>query len=512
MTASSRGGSLVIALDVGTSSVRALLFDVRASPQPGAEVHLPYRPRVTADGGAEVDARRLLALVEKAVQDLLESAGPQRRRRIAAVGISTFWHGLCGADDAGRPLTPLYLWSDNRSWRQADRLRQALDDEAVRQRTGCLLHPTYWPAKLAWLKEGGTAVWGRRPHWVSIGELLTWRLFGRPLTSLSMASGTGIMLLRERRWDLALLEALEVGPDSLPEVAESARGLGRRHARRWPELAQVPWFTAAGDGALANLGSGCVAPRLRAITIGTSGALRVMTATPPRAIPPGLWCYRLDGERLVMGGALSNGGNLHAWFLKTLALDERGGERWLARMAPGAHGLTFVPLLAGERSPGYAPHATGAVAGLTSATLPEDIVRAGMEAVAIEFARVDALLDLAAPAPEALVASGAALLASPAWMQMAADAVGRRVTVGPAREASSRGAAIRAIEGLGLGRPEEWAGRPGRSFEPRPEATRAYRAERVRQEALYRVLVAERLLDRPLHERARAVQAAAGLG
>ena len=506
-----KGPPLVVALDVGTSSVRALVFDARGKPWPGAEVHLPYRPRVTSDGGAEVDGRRLLGLVEKAVTAVVEGAGGAASR-IEAVGVSTFWHGLAAAADDGRLLTPLYLWSDSRSWREALELRQSLDAEAVRQRTGCLIHPSYWPARLAWLRRQDPALWARRPRWVSIGDLLAWRLFGRPMTSLSMASGTGLMLLRERRWDGALLEALDVGEESLPEVVECAQGLDRRHARLWPALAAVPWFTAAGDGALANLGSGCLDPTRRAITVGTSGALRVMTEADPPSLPAGLWCYRLDARRLVVGGALSNGGNLHAWLLRTLALGPGALESRLARMPPGGHGLTFLPLLAGERSPGYAAHASGAIAGLTSATTPEEIVRAGLEGVAIEFARVDALLDRVAPAPERLVASGAALLSSPAWMRITADAVGRRISVGAASEASSRGAAIRALEGLGLARAEDLVEPVGRTFEPRADATRAYRSEMRRQEALYRVLIAESLLDRPLHERARAVQAAAGLG
>ena len=108
---SSRATAVVVALDVGTSSVRALLYDPRARPLAGAEVHLPYRPRLAADGTAEVDAERLLGLVETAL-DRLVGAGLAPPGGVLAVGISTFWHGLMGLDARDRPATPLWLWSD----------------------------------------------------------------------------------------------------------------------------------------------------------------------------------------------------------------------------------------------------------------------------------------------------------------------------------------------------------------------------------------------------------------
>jgi len=180
------------ALDIGTSSVRALLFDSEAVQVPGVEVHLPYQPKVARDGTYETDAGRLLGLVSSAVDALLQEAGTRRRKRIRAMGVSTFWHGLLAADPSGRPLTPLYLWADTRSWRQSDELRGKLDPDAVHQRTGCLIHPTYWPAKLLWLKATQPELWRRRPRWLSFWDLVHQRLFGTPLTGVSMAVAAAI--------------------------------------------------------------------------------------------------------------------------------------------------------------------------------------------------------------------------------------------------------------------------------------------------------------------------------
>ncbi len=481
----------MLALDVGTSSVRSMLFDGAGRELPGGEVQLRYQPRVGAGGAAEVGVEALFELCTRTLDGAVRRA--RRVGEVEAVGVSTFWHGLAAADARMRPLTPVILWSDTRAGRQAERLRRELDQEAYRRRDGCPLHASYWPAKLAWLKAEEPALFGRARHWVSFCDLLYQRLFGELGTSASMASGTGLRRLQDGAWDLELLERLGVPPQRLPPPAAEMSGLRTEFARRWPALARVPWLTAAGDGALANLGSGCVAESHRALTVGTSGALRTMTAGRPDRLAAGLWCYVLDERRHLVGGALSNGGNLYAWMVRVLAVRERGLEARLRRMAPAATGLTFLPLLAGERAPGWAAQASGAIGGLTQTTNADQIVRAGLEAVALRFARLDAALDESVPGARMLVASGAALAASPVWAQIMADAIGKPLLLGRQFEASARGAALFALERLG-GSSERPPGR-GRTFEPRPEAHRAYRASYLRQGRLYDALVRDRLLD-----------------
>lgn len=475
---------LVLTLDVGTSSVRALLFDARGRAVPASETRIAYRPRLRPDGASEAATGTLERLVHRAIAGTLPHAGAAE---VAAVGVSTFWHGLVGLDAGDRPTTPVVLWSDTRSWRQAERLRDQLDAEAVRRRTGCPVHPSYWPAKLTWLREAAPDTWARTARWVSFGDLLYQRLFGELVTSPSMASGTGLRRL-SGGWDAELLDRLGLRPDQLP--GEAAELCGPRPAvrRRWPQLARAVWLCAAGDGALANVGSGCVDPSQRALTVGTSGALRVLTSERPAHLAAGLWCYLLEPGRYVVGGSLSNGGNLYAWLLRTLRVEERGLEARLRRLRPDGTGLTVLPLLAGERSPGFAPRATGAIAGLTQATTADQIVRASLEAVALTFAGVDQALDETVPGARRLVASGAGLLSSPVWIQMMADAIGKPVAVSrSAMEASSVGAAERALARLGIRLPP--LGRAGRNVEPSEGAGAAYTEARRRQGWLYTTLI-----------------------
>ena len=483
----------VVAVDLGSSSVRAALYDVHGRAGPRTEVRHPYRHRARADGTSEADADALLRLASRCVSQALAAAGPRARASVVGVGMSTFWHGLVGADDASRALTPVYLWGDTRSAAASEDLRGRLDAEAVRQRTGCPIHPSYWPAKLAWLREARPELWRRPVRWVSLGDLLFWRLFGRLGTSLSMASGTGLFLLDGLRWDAALLDELDVPVTRVPPVAEVERGLLPAHRRAWPALADVAWFHALGDGALANFGSGCLVPSRRSLTVGTTAALRLMHPPSASRVPDGLWRYRLDASRLVTGGALSSGGNVRDWLVATLRLSDRELELRMRSRAPGAHGLTFLPLLAGERGLGYAPQAFGAIAGLTISSTAEDIAQAGLEAVAIELARVSRRLDEVAPAAR-VVASGGGVLHSPGWMQTIADAMGRPVAAGRALEASSRGAALYVLERLGLANPARLDPGVGRVYRPQAAATRALHAAEARQEALYEALITDHVL------------------
>jgi gluconokinase len=220
--------------------------------------------------------------------------------------------------------------------------------------------------------------------------------------------------------------------------------------------------------------------------VGTSGAMRVLWKAESVEIPDGPWCYRADAERYVMGGALSDGGNLIEWLRNTLRLpDPEKSEELLSDMEPDSHGLTFLPLLAGERGPGWADRANGTVSGLSMSSKPVEILRAAMEAVAFRFAIIAEMLDTASPGEKEVVASGGGFLHSPTWTRIMADTLGRPVTLSGVKEASSRGAALIALEALG-GPEIEAADVPlGETFEPDPGRHEIYRRALERQRRLY---------------------------
>jgi gluconokinase len=476
---------LVIAVDVGSSSARAALFDARGEPLPGRFHQVPYEPRVTPDGGVEHDPAVLLDAVATCLDAVHASA---ESARVAGVGVTTFWHGLLGFDAGGHPVTPISMWADTRSARDADLLRGALDEAALHARTGCHLHASYWPARLRWLARERPDVVTRVARWGSFGEHLETELFGEAATSIAMASGTGLFDQATCGWDdeaLAIAGITRAQLFPLVDRHEPRRGLRGPWARRWPRLRGVPWFPAVGDGVASNVGSDCTDRARIALNVGTSAALRIVTPEPGAPVR-GLWRYRVDRDVSIVGGATSEGGNVYAWCRELLKLPgDDAVERALADSLPDSHGLTVLPFLAGERAPGWRGDRRAVIAGLTLDDTPVQILQAALEAVALRLALVYELLAPTADRDHAIVASGGGLARSPAWRRMIADALGHPLHWSPDSEATTRGVALLALQSLGSLETLERARRPlGEVIAPDPARHARYRAALARQRAL----------------------------
>jgi gluconokinase len=485
---------LVLAVDIGTSSVRAALFDARGRELDESEFRIARGLTTTAEGGSEIDPDLAVTQVMAALDGCISRLNSSEQ--IAAVGISCFWHGMLGVDREFRAITPMLSWADTRAAGAAVHLRHTLNERQVHLRTGALFHPSYWPAKIKWIKAEDHTTYRNVHKWLSLSDYLFLKLFGSTKTSVSMASGTGLLNRFDCDWDSELLAALSLDRKKLPEIAddrESFTQLTAESVRRWPQLATAKWYPAIGDGAANNVGTGCVTPDRVALMIGTSGAMRLLyEGEAPRELPEGLWCYRLDRRRVVIGGALSDGGGLFEWMVETLAI---GGQKdlttSLAELAPDSHGLTVLPFWAGERSTGWHENARGAMLGFTLHTTPVDMVRAALESVAYRFAEISERLLNQSP-NATIIGSGGALKASPVWAQIICDVIGKRTVLSEASEASSRGAALYALESLGaVADINEFEAPLGRAFEPDSDHHQVYRRALERQRALYERLIAD---------------------
>ncbi len=400
----------------------------------------------------ETDPDALLESVWELIDSALLQAG-DASQEIVGVCTCTFAGNTLGIDASGRAVTPLIPYADTRAARDAQALRERLDEDACHQRTGTAFHPGYLPARLIWFAREMPDAFRKVDRWITFGEYMALHLFGETAVSTSIASWSGLEDIHQLAWDAELLAALPISPENLSPLVDASmpwQGLRPIYASRWPALRGASWFPAIGDGAASNLGSGCISPDQVAVMIGTSTAVRRVIFEIPQ-IPQGLWCYRVDRRRALLGGAMSEGGNLYAWLSNLLNWTGTPDlEAAAAGVLPDGHGLTFLPLVAGERSPGWAGDARGAIAGLSLATTPADILRAGMEGVAYRIQLISDLLQGALPGNPEIIASGGALLASATWRQILADVLGRPVIQSRSREASARGAALLALEALGL--------------------------------------------------------------
>jgi gluconokinase len=488
---------LILTIDLGSSSLRCLLFDARGELIPGFESRRNYEFTLSGDGGVEIGADFLFDLLVEALDEILEKAGPASMS-IQGVACSTFWHNLLGTGPDGKPLSPVLTWADTRSTAAAKLLCSWLEPYAAHQRTGCRFHPSYLPAKLLWFRQVQADIFQKAHWWGSIGEYFYFRLFGQRACSISMGSGTGLLNQRKCQWDAELLRVLEVRESQLSPLVDldhPFHDLLSPYAERWPTLRDVPWFPALGDGACSNIGSGCVSADQIALMVGTSGAMRTVFRGDYDHMPEGLWCYHVDRQRLLMGGALSNGGNLFQWMRGTLQLNSNSSslEAELASIPPASHGLTLLPFLAGERSTGWNPLARGVIFGMTLETRPVHILLAALEGVAYRFEKIREKLTEVLPSGAQIVATGGALEQSPLWVQIMADVLGHPVLITSSPEASSRGAALLALEKLGLISAVESMPCPGGTLiHPRMECRIIHQAAQARQEELY-----QRLFEHP---------------
>lgn len=441
----------VLALDIGSSGTRAALFDEEGREIEGTKIRANY-PNTTTEF-ATFDAEVLLEHVATTI-DALFARFPESVISIDLIAVSCFWHSLVGVDDAGNATTPVLGWADSRGIEAVYQLRSEFDELKIHARTGCRFHTSYWPAKLRRLQTKEPEQFNATSRWLSFAEYLTLKFFGETATSVSMASGTGLFDRFTCEWDPELVNALGLGVSSLPEIASTQQTfnrLGDAYVSRWRQLANARMFPAVGDGAANSIGSGCYSSEKLALMVGTSGAMRVcFVGEPPSSLPAELWCYRASRDRILIGGALSDGGGLFSWFKESLLPDEDFAtiESELELCGADAHGLTVLPFWAGERSTNWNPAARGAILGLGLQTLPIEILRAAMEAVAYRFELIARVLQPFAP-DAMLVASGNALRLSPTWVQILADVLGRPIKLSERSEASMRGAALLALEATG---------------------------------------------------------------
>jgi gluconokinase len=472
--------SLTLSIDVGSSSVRAMIFDRAGHALDGVFVQEKYEPEFTPDGGVTVDPNRLCEIIFACIDGALSQAD-DHAEHINRVAMDTLVGNLMGIDRLGNPTTPVYTWADTRGGELGTSLKELLDPVAYTRQTGCRIHTSYWPVRLLWLRENYPEICDRTTHWLSIGEYVLYQLFGERRISFSTASWSGLLNRHTLTWNAETLAVLPIDTEQLSLLSnEPFQGLTGSWASRWPALKNALWFPSVGDGVASNIGAGCIDRRHVAISIGTSGAMRVIVQDTPDQTPDGLFVYRVDEHRSLVGGALSNAGNLYAWLTRVLQTDDTLMNK-IEHIKPDGHGLTILPFLAGERAPGWNDRAQAVFMGMNFDTTPEEIVRAALEAVSYRFYQIAQRLAPLLTDDVVYIASGAPVLNSPVWMQILADVLGAPVYANAEPEATIRGTVF-------LANGVDPTPHVGASFTPDMERHEIYQKAVQRQVTLYEKL------------------------
>jgi xylulokinase len=477
-----------VGLDIGTTGVKGIALAEDGAIVARAEAGYPLAtPR---PGWAEQDPDLWWAAAQAVLADLHDAAGTP-----AGIGLSGQMHGLVTLDAGDRPVRPAILWNDQRTGSQVAGIEERLGLDRLIGLTGNRALTGFTAPKLLWLAEHETDAHLRVASIMLPKDYVRLRLCGEHATDVADASGTLLFDVGARRWSGEVCDALEVPQDWLPRVLESPEISGTAPGG-------VPVAAGAGDQAAGALGVGVSRPGPVSVVLGTSGVVfaALDTFAPDPEGRAHTFCHSVPGTWHAMGVVLSGGGSLR-WLRDTVApgvgFDElvAEAERW----PPGAEGLTFLPYLAGERTPHADPEARGAFAGLSLRHDRGALVRAVLEGVA--FGLRDCLDVVAASrgaAPEIGVASGGGAR-SDAWVRIVAAVLELQLARTAADEGAAFGAALLGGVAGGI-----WADtseavtatvRTTATIEPDPADVGHYAELRARFQALYPALRALPLDD-----------------
>jgi xylulokinase len=417
----------LVGLDVGTTGVKALALspegDVLARAEKGYGLSTPH------PGWAEQDPEDWWQAAARA----LAALGGEP----TAIGLSGQMHGLVVLDDQDRVLRPAILWNDQRTEAECAEIEERIGLARLIQLTGNRALTGFTAPKLLWLRRHEPETYARIAHVLLPKDYVRLRLTGERVIDVADASGTLLFDVAHRRWSEEMLEALEVDPDWLPRVLESPDVSGETQSG-------VPVAAGAGDQAAAALGAGVDRPGPISVVLGTSGV--VFAALPAFAADPQArvhaFCHAVPGGWHAMGVMLSAAGSLR-WLRDVLGgangYDEltAAADEW----PPTAEGLTFLPYLAGERTPHADPHARGALAGLTLRHDRGALVRAVLEGVAYGLRdSLELLRELGVDPQSGRVSGGGSR--SELWLRILASVLDLPLQRTAADEGSAYGAAL----------------------------------------------------------------------
>ena len=486
----------IIGVDIGTSGTKAVAFDTAGEVLKECRVTYPIlnpQPHYF-----EQDPEVLVdAVISSVAQTVKEVTGCIDATNLLGVGFSSAMHGLIAVDQHGMPLTHCIIWTDTRADAFATELKNTPQGMAIYRATGTPIHPMSPLCKLGWMRTQLPAVYRAAHKFISIKEYVFFRLFGQYVVDESIASATGLFDIHKMCWHPDALERVGISAERLAEpvaVTHCLKGMDIQFAAKMGIARDTPFVVGGSDGCLANLGADIIRKGDVAVTIGTSGAIRMMSDKPQTDPKARTFSYVLTPQMHVLGGAINNGGIALSWFKDSFeCADGQDDDAFLSLLAAaaevpaGAEGLLFLPYLSGERSPYWNADAKGVFFGVQLHHHKAHFVRAVLEGVVLSLYTVGKALEEIAGPIQTIHANGG-FARSPFWLQLLADVFNRPVHVRENVEGAARGAYMIVLKTLG--RIQDFAearneASPMSVFVPDVEKHRHYRENVGRFERLY---------------------------
>ncbi|MEO6456552.1 MAG: gluconokinase [Ginsengibacter sp.] len=438
-----------LGVDIGTTSAKAVAFSITGEVI--ASNSCPYKMYHPRPSWSEQDPDEVLNAAILSSNHVISSFKNVSPKFIA---FSSAMHGFIAMDKNGRPLTQCIIWADNRATEIAERFKHSESGRSFYHNTGVPAHAMSPLCKLIWLKENEPTIFKNTYKFIGIKEYIFYRLFGKYIIDTSVASGTGLFNIKNLAWDQDILSFLDITPTFLSKVVSVKYQLPFKPApssngSRFLISTGTPLIIGGSDGALANLGTGAVELHSMAVSIGTSGAARIVTHKVETDIKMRTFCYHLKDNLYIIGGPGNNGAVVLEW-LKDNLLETKETYAELfqraATIAPGSEGLILIPYILGERAPVWNSNARGIYFGLNINHTKSHLIRACMEGIIYAMYSIAKILLEKGDITEIYATGG--FVQSSLWLQMLADVCNIKVLVSGAVESSALGAVMIGMEAL----------------------------------------------------------------
>jgi gluconokinase len=446
----------IVAIDLGTSAARGVLFDLSAKPVKVARQ--PYSLLSPRPGWSEQDPDEILKAVVACLHEIVSYVS--QKNEIIGVTFSSQMYSVLAMDQEGKTATNSMTWNDRRSVEIADNLRSSEEFRKLVSSTGCPISEIFPIYKILWLKQNLMEFSNLK--FISIKDYVIFRLTGQLIADWSIASASGLFSIAAKQWNEDVLSF--VGLDrfaNLPEVASP-----RAVIKQWKgEVADIgilegtPIVLGGGDGPLASLGIGAVRPGAAAINVGTSAAFRLTVDKPFVDAAGKLWTFVAD-EQLWVTGGITGGGIVYDWMIRTYFQDREAAlptgeiyryvDELVQTIAAGAEGLLFIPYIAGEQSPGWNAKQRGGFVGLGVEHSLAHFSRAVLEGLAFSLYRIANTVGSNTQVSSDRIYMSGGITNSDVWLQLAADVFGCDVLALENTEGSAKGSMLLASLALGI--------------------------------------------------------------
>lgn len=438
-----------LGIDIGTGSVKALALTLQGKVLANLQKHHPTASpqKGYSEQNPDLIFKNFISIINNTIQDV--GYPPE------IIGLSSCMHSIICIDENHKAISPLITWADNRASSIAEEFRTSGLAKKIYNISGAPVHSMLPLCKIIWIKKNSPGLFRRTAKFISIKEYIWYKLFKTFEIDESIASATGLFNISKKQWDNQLLKLCGITAKNLSEIVQTNKlEIYNNQLQSLQVDKAVSFCIGASDGCLANLGVDALKPGIAALTIGTSGAVRLGSQHVMRNSRTMLFNYVLDQDTFIIGGPVNNGGNVAQWLLKTFlqkddpTVDDYDGLFNSIKPVPaGCDGLLFLPYINGERCPVWDEHSSGIFIGIRAYHSTLHFLRAGIESVCYALKNILEELEQVNTIKQVNVTGG--FISSPEWLQILTDIFDKKICVMPEQDASARGAAILAFRSIG---------------------------------------------------------------